>query len=49
MEDRLGMLKAGFLADLIVLEQDPFEVKPQELFSLAPHSTMVGGKWVYQA
>ncbi len=49
MEDRLGMLKEGYLADLIVLAQDPFEVQPDELFSLAPHSTMVAGKWVFQA
>ena len=49
MEDRLGMLKEGYLADLIVLAQDPFEVPPQELFSQEPQSTMVGGKWVYQA
>ena len=48
MEDRLGMLKEGYLADLIVLEQDPFEVKPDQLFSLKPQSTMVGGEWVYR-
>ena len=48
MEDRLGMLKEGYLADLIVLEQDPFEVKPEQLFSLKPQSTMVGGEWVFQ-
>jgi predicted amidohydrolase YtcJ len=49
MEDRLGMLAPGFLADLIVLEADPFELPPDELRELAPSATMVGGEWVWQA
>jgi predicted amidohydrolase YtcJ len=48
MEDRLGILAPGYLADLIVLEDDPFEIPPDELKDLAPVSTMVGGEWVYQ-
>lgn len=49
MEDRLGMLAPGFLADLIVLEQDPFQVPPDELRQLKPAATMVGGEWVFRA
>ncbi len=48
MEDRLGKLAPNYLADLIVLEQDPFEVDAGELYKLKPAATMVGGEWVYQ-
>ena len=47
-EDRMGMLATGYLADLIVLERDPFECAPQELHTLKPYATMIGGDWVYQ-
>jgi predicted amidohydrolase YtcJ len=49
MEDRLGRLSAGFLADLIVVETDPFTCDPVELFSIQPLATMVGGEWVWQS
>jgi hypothetical protein len=47
MEDRLGRLAPNHLADLIVLEQDPFTCNPTELLSLESSATMVGGEWVY--
>lgn len=47
LEDRLGKLAPGFLADLIVLEQDPFTCNPTELLALESSATMVGGEWVY--
>ncbi len=46
MEDRLGMLSPGFYADLIVLEQDPFEMDAQDLHSLQVRGTLVNGEWV---
>ena len=49
MEDRLGRLSAGFLADLIVVETDPFKCDPAEIFAIQPVATMVGGEWVWQA
>jgi predicted amidohydrolase YtcJ len=49
MEDRLGMLAPGFLADLIVLEEDPFHVQPQDLQYILPVATMVGGEWVFRS
>ncbi|MCC6500887.1 MAG: amidohydrolase [Anaerolineales bacterium] len=49
MEDRLGKLAPGFLADLIVLEQDPFTCNPTELLALESSATMVNGEWVYDS
>ncbi|GAB4504095.1 MAG: amidohydrolase [Anaerolineales bacterium] len=49
LEDRAGKLAAGHLADLIVLEQDPFRVPPSDLLDMHPRATMVGGHWVWQA
>ena len=48
-EHRLGTLAPGFLADLIVLEQDPFTCPPDELLAMQPSATMVGGEWVWQS
>jgi hypothetical protein len=47
MEHRLGKLAPDYLADLIVLEQDPFECEPDELYKLRPSATMVAGEWVF--
>ena len=48
-EDRLGQLKPGYLADLIVLDQDPFTCDPDELLTMQSTATMVGGEWVWQS
>lgn len=47
MENRLGRLAPGFLADLIALEIDPFTIDPHELQFLQPVRTMVDGEWVF--
>lgn len=47
MEDRLGRLAPGYLADLIVLEKDPFTCNPIELLTLESSATMLNGEWVY--
>jgi len=49
MDDRLGRLAAGCLADLIVLDRDPFTCEPSELGSLQPQASMVDGEWVWQS
>lgn len=46
MENRLGRLAPGYLADLIVLEKDPFQCAPEDLLTMQPSATMVGGEWV---
>lgn len=48
MENTLGKLEPGFAADLIVLERDPFQIPPDELYSIQPSATMVAGEWVSQ-
>ena len=47
-EDRLGSLKPGFFADLIVLDRDPFKVPAAELHTLAPNAVMLAGRWVVE-
>ena len=42
-EDRLGRLSAGFLADLIILDKDPFTCDPAELIAIQPVATMIMG------
>ncbi|MEW6028469.1 MAG: amidohydrolase [Chloroflexota bacterium] len=49
LEHRLGRLAEGCLADLIVLEQDPFTVEADELLTMQSSATMVGGEWVWEA
>ncbi len=49
MEDRLGRLAAGYLADLIVVETDPFTCDPSELYSIRPVASMVAGEWVWHS
>jgi predicted amidohydrolase YtcJ len=34
---------------LIVLDQDPRDLKSDELMSVETRATMVGGQWVYDA
>jgi len=49
MEARLGRLAPNHLADLIVLDQDPFACDPDDLLEMQPSATMVNGQWVYQS
>lgn len=47
-ENRAGKLAEGYLADLIVLEKNPFACDPEEVKNLQSSATMVGGDWVLQ-
>jgi predicted amidohydrolase YtcJ len=47
-EQRQGRLTPGSLADLIVLEKDPFTADPAEVKDFQSSATMVGGDWVYE-
>ena len=48
MEDRLGKLREGYLADLIVLDRDITEVAPNAIPALKILGTMVDGCWRYR-
>jgi predicted amidohydrolase YtcJ len=48
-EDKLGTLEAGKEADLAVLSQDIFSVKPEDISKTKVLTTMVAGKVVYSA
>jgi predicted amidohydrolase YtcJ len=49
MEDRLGRLAPNHLADLIVIDADPFSCDADDLLTLQASATMVAGEWVYDA
>jgi predicted amidohydrolase YtcJ len=48
-EHRRGKLIPGYLADLVVLDRDPFAIEPEELPSVKVVATMLGGRWTYGA
>lgn len=48
-DDKLGTLEVGKEADLAVLSQDIFSVKPEEISKTKVVTTMVAGKVVYSA
>ena len=48
MEDRLGMLREGYLADLIVLDRDITRTPPDEIPSLRVRGAMVDGEWRFR-
>ena len=48
-EGEKGILAPGYLADLVVLSEDPFAVEPERPEEIRPVLTMVGGRVVYAA
>jgi predicted amidohydrolase YtcJ len=46
-ERRRGKLLPGYLADLVVLDRDPFAIPPEELPAVQVVATMVGGRWTH--
>jgi predicted amidohydrolase YtcJ len=48
-ERRRGKLIPGYLADLVVLDRDPFECPPEELGEIEVVATMLGGRWIFNA
>jgi predicted amidohydrolase YtcJ len=48
MEDRLGRLAPGYLADLVVLGQDIYTCDPATIGETEVPGTMVGGRWVHR-
>jgi hypothetical protein len=48
MEDRLGKLAGGYLADLVVLNTDLLHCEVEQIKDIQPMGTMVGGEWVFK-
>ena len=46
-EDELGSIEVGKLADLIVLDANPFEIDPYRIHSIGVALTMLGGEVVH--
>jgi predicted amidohydrolase YtcJ len=46
-EHRRGKLIPGFLADLVVLDRDPYELEPEQLPEVNVVATMLGGRWTH--
>ena len=49
VEHRLGKLAENYLADLIVLDLDPFQMEPNDLLTMNAAATMLNGEWVYNS
>ena len=48
-EDKKGRLKPGYMADLVILDRNIFEVPSAEIKDVRPTATMIGGEIVYRA
>ena len=47
-DTRKGRLKPGYLADLVVLSKNLFEIQPREILTTKPVLTVVGGRISYE-
>jgi predicted amidohydrolase YtcJ len=48
-EDRKGMLKPGYFADLVILDSDIEAVEPERIHEVRPRMTICGGRVTYEA
>jgi predicted amidohydrolase YtcJ len=48
-ENHKGALRPGLLADIVVTDRDPFQLRPEELKELRVLLTVVGGRVVHRA
>ncbi|MBN1286290.1 MAG: amidohydrolase [Anaerolineae bacterium] len=49
IENRLGQLKPGYLADLVVLGGNPYSIEPMAIRDINVAGTMVDGVWRHRA
>jgi predicted amidohydrolase YtcJ len=48
-EGHKGQIRAGYLADIVLLSEDIFQTNPEDIASVRPLITMLDGKLVYEA
>ena len=48
MEDRLGMIKPGYLADIVILNEDVLSIPADRIADVTVHTTIVGGAIAWQ-
>ncbi len=48
MEDRKGMIKKGYLGDMVIYDKDLMKIPPEEIMNALVDYTIVGGKVVYK-
>jgi predicted amidohydrolase YtcJ len=48
-ESEKGRLRVGMLADIVVIDADPFRIPPEQLKDVLPVVTVVGGRVVHDA
>ena len=49
IEKRLGSIKTGKIADLVVLSDNPFDVDPDDIKSIEVLMTMIDGKIAFRS
>ncbi len=49
MENRKGMIKTGYLADIVIIDRDIFTIPENEILKTKVDYTIVGGKVVYSS
>lgn len=47
-EGKKGKIAVGMYADLIVLDRNPFEIPPSDLYKISVDTTIIGGKVVFE-
>ena len=48
MEDRLGTIKEGYLADMTILDKDIFTIDPMDILTTRVLGTIVDGRFVFR-
>jgi predicted amidohydrolase YtcJ len=48
LHNKLGELKPGRWADLLILDQHPYQIPPSDLYTLQPVMVMTNGQWYYR-
>jgi len=49
MEDRKGMIKTGYLADIVIVDKDLLTIPEDQIMKTKINYTIVGGKIVYNS